>query len=974
MDHRYFDVDPNAEGTCQWVIGHNQYKKWIKDHKSLLWISGNPGAGKSTILKYLINYFKKKFKYALQDKSIVILSFLFHGRGSELQKSTIGMFRSLLCQLLKQTASPLLALVEAVNGKHPSQGEVEWRLNEVKYLFEESLATVLKSQTVFIFMDALDECGEDVAVTISEDLQNLIKRDWRSDSKLKICFSCRHFPLLDVESYSKIVVEKENSKDILSYVNDQLCNEGWQSVASKIADRANGLFIWAVLVTRQVKNLIRKGRMKEARSEPDRTPMGLYELYSQLLQAIEEEKKAFSLKCFKLAYFAFKPLPVEHFEFVVRLDLDDSQKLVDFVEEMNSPEKILTDLSCGLLEVPENQSIVQFVHESVKDFLIEKGFRMLDGFLNTKSLVVCRGHEYILRCCIHILLLCSTPSIDLVQKERRDFFTAIQRHASEFWIKHTLNVEAEIEIDESLTNRLKWPSDIFSKFGSRADDHEVIHEASQNGVIRLVRFLILNEQSSLNARDRYYMTPLMLASRSGHIAITRYLLESGANARLMDEKRNRALHYAAGSGCKDLLRLILDYDTDVNSPNKNYDTPIFRAVQYKCEASIKVLLSYNAEVNYVNIRGETPLFETEWHTDETIARLLLDNGAMVNVCGDSGITPLLAAARSGRLKNLTLFLRRGANIESRDGFYGRTALSWAVIYKNKDVVGLLLDWDADIESRDNEGRTPLSWATTGCENEDVVGLFLDWGADIESRDNEGRTPLSWASGIGRRNHEIVRLLLSRGSQVDSLDNNKRTPLSWASSSRFNGDKLVKPLLQWGAQVDSRDNDGRTPLSRAAELYDDEINKRPARLQVLRILIEDGGAMIDSQDEKGQTPLMWAVKAGADDVISLLIQLGAAVDLRNKKGQTALLIALVEGSCEAASKLLDFHADIYVKDNDGESPLSWALRHFVDPDIISIDYMHFELWSTHILCNKIMSVDNKKTNNTSKGSCVVLAQE
>lgn len=53
--------------------------------------------------------------------------------------------------------------------------------------------------------------------------------------------------------------------------------------------------------------------------------------------------------------------------------------------------------------------------------------------------------------------------------------------------------------------------------------------------------------------------------------------------------------------------------------------------------------------------------------------------------------------------------------------------------------------------KDNEGRTPLSWVAE-CGNEGVVKLLLETGkADVDSTDEQDRTPLRWARDISQFN-------------------------------------------------------------------------------------------------------------------------------------------------------------------------------------------------------------------------------
>ena len=63
-----------------------------------------------------------------------------------------------------------------------------------------------------------------------------------------------------------------------------------------------------------------------------------------------------------------------------------------------------------------------------------------------------------------------------------------------------------------------------------------------------------------------------------------------------------------------------------------------------------------------------------------------------------------------------------------------------------------------------------------CQNghEAIVSLLLEKGADVNAKNNDGWTPLHWASENG---HEaIVSLLLEKGADVNAKDNDGETPL------------------------------------------------------------------------------------------------------------------------------------------------------------------------------------------------------
>ena len=84
-------------------------------------------------------------------------------------------------------------------------------------------------------------------------------------------------------------------------------------------------------------------------------------------------------------------------------------------------------------------------------------------------------------------------------------------------------------------------------------------------------------------------------------------------------------------------------------------------------------------------------------------------------------------------------------------------------------------------------------------------LLLETGkVDVDSKDSDSRTPLSWAAEFGQE--AVVKLLLETGKvDVDSKDSDSRTPLSWAAQNRH--EAVVKLLLETGkVDVDSKEQE------------------------------------------------------------------------------------------------------------------------------------------------------------------------
>ncbi|NIP94383.1 MAG: hypothetical protein GWO24_13430, partial [Akkermansiaceae bacterium] len=150
------------------------------------------------------------------------------------------------------------------------------------------------------------------------------------------------------------------------------------------------------------------------------------------------------------------------------------------------------------------------------------------------------------------------------------------------------------------------------------------------------------------------------------------------------------------------------------------------------------------------------------HDDRVVQ--LMREGTPVNLRAADGTTPLMIAALHGSPESLGLLLEKGADPNLANDA-GCTALLWAVADPEK--VRLLLSRGANVNARSGAGMTPLLAAASLPTGSTVVELLLTHDAEIEARNNRGRSVLRRAILGG--NPDTVRLVLAHAKQRGKLD-------------------------------------------------------------------------------------------------------------------------------------------------------------------------------------------------------------
>ncbi|KAH7109509.1 hypothetical protein EDB81DRAFT_849326 [Dactylonectria macrodidyma] len=579
MDSRYNDKNIKAAGgTCEWLFRHKNYERWAARHRDLLWIKGKPGSGKSTLLRHALEHVKKAPR--IGDRPF-ILSFFFHGRGDKLQKTPLGLFQSLLHQVLSQVPETLPDLVDTFQQHCQNKGEPgkdwQWDPNELQRFFESWIPRALESRPVWLFVDALDECGEDNAVDLVEAFKSLLGELTPTGSQFLICFTCRHYPILELDY----------GKDISAYVQDrfsvQTASRIPDTTRQAITDCASGIFMWARLVTERVLSLERKGEgWKKIEAEIVAIPQDLDKLYNELVQGME--KKLASLKLIQWICFATRPLSLEELRWAMIVDHDCSHKSLqqcetaaDFPSDSDIVERRLKTLSRGLAEaVPSsNTQVVQFIHQSVKDFFVKNGLSALHRNVKLTEVetakvdfVVGMAHYQLSRTCIRYLAM---DEIARPTTRDRGGLTSefpLLNYVTTSWLSHVKESETRKVSQDDLLDYFNWPSEalvqlwvrvygIISPYSDNCPPKgtSMVHIVSRYQLIGPLRVILQRAdrgKADVDARDEDGRTPLWLAAKKGHEAVVKLLLDMGkADVNAKDRYDQTPLSQAAEKGHED---------------------------------------------------------------------------------------------------------------------------------------------------------------------------------------------------------------------------------------------------------------------------------------------------------------------------------------------------------------------------------------------------------------------------------------
>ncbi|KAG5657351.1 hypothetical protein KAF25_005915 [Fusarium avenaceum] len=871
-----------SRGTCAWLVQESdRFKAWERNPKSFLWLNGKAGSGKSILSSSVIKYFKDRYE---QDPETALAYFFFSFGSLEQQKVSV-MLSSLvrqLCASRPDTPPPIKRFDDYMaRGERPDIESLEAAL----------LAAVSGFSSVFIIVDALDECPafdgersrlldclERIIIAMPDNLHIFCTSRAEPDIHMTI------EELLSPPAKAAIDLTQNQTglnSDLRLHVDTVLGTKTYNSwsddVKAKAKDilitRADGMFQYLVCQFEVLRYLDSEASVLSALSD---LPKGLDETYNSMLLGLNPNFQAQILGSLKWLALSRRPLR-----------LDEFAKVFIFRPEIHTK-----------------------IKKAQRLFKAETVVKHFSSLVNTET--KSEWNDNIQAC-------------EIVTHVRLAHFT----------VKEYL-----------ISKRIEQSSSRISRFLIEEDINLALREAAEEGHVEIVQFLLAEHVNT----DKIGSGALQVAANRGHLSVMKVLLDNGADIDAHDDRFGSALEAAAKGINLTALRQLLEYGADVRKAGCPVSCLIAACKVddqnqvTECIHVLKLLLDKGANINRKCTGHRSALNEAirTWlrYGTREFFDFIIRHGADIDLDDGQDGSPLQAAcggvsnlerillggsrckavveallrlgtdpnAQGGECGNalqkacyvtlhhfgvVELLLDEGAEINQQGGRY-RTALHAACANPSLDLVGVLLSRGADVHIQGGECGSVLQAATMFHKfgnTVHVVQRLLESGADVNATGGKFGSALQAAvySGCSSKNAITVeRLLLNEGAEVNVQGGIYGTALQ---SACVRGSMAsVRLLLSYGAEVNAEG--GRYGTALQAACANDHWKQH---YDLARLLIDHGA---DIHLQGGPYGSAWHAAAAIRhwnkqglDTLKLLLDKGANVnDCRGRYG-TALQVAL-----------------------------------------------------------------------------------
>ncbi|KIW26479.1 uncharacterized protein PV07_09572 [Cladophialophora immunda] len=824
---RYQVECPHGQ-TLGWSESHPDIKSWLSDSSSLVWIVGNPGAGKTVLAKHLLT--------TLEDKNKRTIYFFCDRRKKETSQ-VVSILTSLIHQCMLQISRLGWGHCKPeYETRGPKLLESTWGLSNIFI----NMMSDPGPEEWYCIIDALDDCDE---TETTELFKCLVEKPQASTNnhyqkprffitsrpceaiRSKICklenAKIVHFTDTDGKQLNESDIKQYIADHVRGFRHYRMDENQRMTTEGDLVEKAAGNFRWTVSMI----HLLRK-------EAPDK--------YNDLVKSIPAEMKTMvaeivaraqtqTLSLLGLVAVVQRPLSTAELAAITNLK---GSPLANLISLGSTGDEVRDRIRLGEEALKIQGDRIHFFHPSLRDYLLqtwpEDKFQQLHLEVAETCLMylTSTGESY------HPFRESEKAKCAAKYKVLVDTQPFVE-YAAAFWPAH-------VQLVGFSRLRTLWPLLFKTMHVTRCRElsFQVYKFFNHEEHIQNQSFLHILAHHNLTS-----VTELALsASQHGKIDLD-------LNAR--DSKRRTPLWWAVAKNRVEMVELLLnDQGVDFNARDDEGMSPVMVSAWKGFTDVTKIFLrpGFSAKVSWSDQHRCTCLYWAATSGSEDVVRLLLEQSEVVEGIANPnlGPSPLATAARKGHVQIVTALLEHGASPNAKDDDDGRAALSWAAGSGHAPVVDQLLRCrDIDLADTDRKRKwTAFQWAAAQ-QKAEIAGKILD--------------------AMAKRSHHDGRDLISE--------------LFLEVAAKGQDEALGIVLERHCLNPDWRDryrSARRTALFLAAE---------HGHAAIVRTLVSSGWVDVNARDDKGKTALMWAADEGRTSVVQELLALEEidipAVDLEGR---------------------------------------------------------------------------------------------
>lgn len=440
------DLNPERfPGTCNWILDHSKYKDWIAQRPTsrLLWVSGDPGCGKSVFAKALVDQYDSDSVcyYFFKDETTITRS-AAHAT----------------CAILHQICDSRPVLIKYVLPMYRRNREMLVDLFEDLWIAFTDMMKDKRFGNIVCILDAIDECSND-------DYKKLLQRlaaVAATSTSVKILITSRPYTSIETALFHKTglnkneirvsgeamaeqsVIEKEVASFIRSKVEEfqdlresyDIYDSAHEKLQTRLDSVKNRTYLWVSAIFNELHRDVDAPEyilMETIKTLPE----SVDKAYKKILETTPKPKKHLLMRVLHIMLAAFRPLSV--MEMNLALSIQDTSSGIGYsgLHPESSFSRWLRNLCGFFVNIVNNE--VHFLHQTAKEFLIgEEGYQATEKWRGSFQLA--DSHTILARFCIDYLLVFYGGSV----------VGTFEIYATKYWPAHC----QRYEIDQSLTTKV----------------------------------------------------------------------------------------------------------------------------------------------------------------------------------------------------------------------------------------------------------------------------------------------------------------------------------------------------------------------------------------------------------------------------------------------------------------------------------------------------------------------------------------